>query len=242
MNRTDRKRILYVGMTACLVLLSLFSSDMPSGWSQSVEQPDQANPLLIVERQVRVFGWIFPRRFNTAQGQEARYHFLVWQGGASPNALIQTPADDLDFHDALVRLGAQPGDNLPMAAWTQRHNHNHSASKQTVTGSQIDIRIAWPENPTGIPLKQLFRNSVLSPQSSVLSPRFGGNRDRWFNRVPFAPRPGCLVCLYSCPSGKVSNAGLSIADYVKVPDRFRVDSARLPPDGTPVVVSFTPQS
>lgn len=241
MNRTDPKRILWGGLTMCLVSC-LVSLGIPSGWSQSADLPNPTTPLLLVEREVRVFGWIFPNRFNTAQGQEARYHFLVWQGGTSPNALIQTPVDDLDFHDALVQLGAQPGNNLSMAAWTRRHDHDHPGPKQTVSGSHIDIRVAWQENPTGLSLQQLFKDSVLSPQSSVLSPRFGGNRDRWFNRVPFAPRPGCLVCLYSCPSGKVSNGGLSIADYVEVPDRLSVDAEQLPPDGTPVVVSFTPQA
>ena len=214
------------GLLVGLVLFGL------AGWSRSADQPSRAAPLRIVEekRQVRVLGRIFPQRFNAAQGQEARYHFLVWQDGTSPHALIQTPVDDLDFHAALLRLGARPGNTLPMAAWTERHEH--PASHQTVTGSRLAIRVSWQDNPTGLALEQVFKDAALSP-------RFGGNRDRWFNRIPFAPRPGCLVCLYSCPSGKVSNGALSIADYIDSPARFMADTEQLPPDGTPVVVSFT---
>ncbi len=224
-----------------IILLSIWGG---SSFSQSTDKPTEAMPLLVLteQKEVRVFGQIFPSRFNAATGPEAQYHFLVWQGGTSPGALIQTPADDLDFHDAILGLGAQPGNKLTMAAWTGRHNHDNPAPKQTVTGSQIDIRIAWVDNPSGLSIEQAFLNSVLSPQSSVLSPRFSGNRDRWFNTIPLVPRPGCLMCLYSCPSGKVSNEALSIADYIREPQYFRADTDRLPPDGTAVIVTFQLQS
>src|SRR5499426_3085243 len=81
--------------------------------------PTAATPLVVMSetKQVQVFGIIYPSRFNAAQGDEAHYHLLVWQGGTSANALIETPADDLALHSALVKLGAQPGDNLTMASW-----------------------------------------------------------------------------------------------------------------------------
>ncbi len=214
------------GVLACLVL-------GVTGESRAAEPLSRTSPLRIVGEQVQVFGWIFPRGFNAAAGPEAGYHFLVWQDGTSPHALIHTPADDLDFHAALLRLGARPGKPLPLAAWTGRPQH--PASHQTVTGSRLTIRVSWPDNPAGLALEQVFARGPLSPY-------FGGNRDRWFNRIPFAPRPGCLVCLYSCPSGKVSNGALSIADYMSSPTRFTADTGRLPPDGTPVVVSFALES
>ncbi|MCE2486686.1 MAG: hypothetical protein J4F42_14325 [Desulfurellaceae bacterium] len=158
-----------------------------AGWARAADGPSQALPGLVEEKgRVLVSGRIFPRRFNAAQGPQARYHFLVWHNGTSPHALIQTPVDDLDFHAALLRLGAQAGKSLPMAAWTERHTH--PASHRTLTGSRLAIRVSWQDNPAGLPLERVFK-------AAALSPRFGGNRDRWFNRIPFAPRPGCLVCL-----------------------------------------------
>ncbi|MGE0680364.1 MAG: YdjY domain-containing protein [Candidatus Binatia bacterium] len=208
-----------------------------------VDEPLETN---LATKEVKVFGIIYPTRFNSAQGEEARYHLLVWKGGVSTNALIETPVDDLKFHDALVSLGAHPGDNLTMASWNKRHDPNHPASRKKVAGSPLNVRLSWEDKPLGISIEQAFRvlqgqvNDSLRP-SLVPSPewRFGGNRDRLFNKIPFAPRPGCLACLYSCPSGKVSNGALSVHDYVETPSRFTVNTDILPPDGTPVIVTFS---
>ncbi len=203
-------------------------------------------------KEVQIFGVIYPRRFNAAEGEEAHYHLLVWRGGTSANALIETPADDLAFHAALRTLGARPGDNLTMASWNKRHDPDHPAPRKKVAGSPLNIRLSWDDKPSGIPIEQVFRTiqnpttdsllQSLAPNLQPLAPRlqwrFGGNRDRWFNTIPLAPRPGCLACLYSCPSGKVSNGALSIHDYMENPSRFEADLSVLPPDGTPVIVTF----
>jgi hypothetical protein len=209
--------------------------------------PTADMPLVVSaeKNEVQVFGLIHPTHFNTARSGEAHYHLLVWRNGTSPNALIETPADDLAFHDALLKLGGQPGDNLAMAAWNERHDEHSTAPHAMVTGSPLYVRLSWEGNPTGILIDQAFRrfrlqssDSRLWTLDSRLDWRFGGNRDRWFNRIPLAPRPGCLVCLYSCPSGKVSNGALSIHDYVTAPSRFEANADILPPDGTPVIVTF----
>ena len=206
----------------------------------------------VTTKEVKIFGVIYPARFNSAEGDEARYHLLVWQGGTSANALIETPVDDLAFHDALASLGALPGDNLTMSSWNKRYDPNHPEPKRKVEGAHLDIRFSWKEQPLGIPIAQAFQGaqkreyetfpqsqvSSLQSQAPSLQWRFGGNRDRLFNTIPFAPRPGCLACLYSCPSGKVSNRALSVHEYVETPSRFAANTAILPPDGTPVVVTF----
>jgi len=207
---------------------------------QTKAEPTSTTPLIVVPeaKEVRIFGTIYPSRFNAAQGGEAHYHLLVWQGGTSTNALVETPADDLALHGALSTLGGQPGDNLSMASWNQRHDAHSVAPLQKVTGSALEIRISWEGNLTGIPTEQAFRQSALYAPQSASDWRFAGNRARWFNRVPLAPRPGCLACLYSCPSGKVSNGALSVHDYVMAPSRFVANTDILPPDGTPVIVTF----
>lgn len=204
-------------------------------------------PLVIVRetKEVQVAGIIYPARFNAAQGEEAHYHLLVWRGGTSTNALIETAADDLAFHDALLDLGGQPGNNLTMAAWHERYDRHSPAPLMKVSGSPLDVRLSWEGNAPGIALARAFRHpGFVGEDSRTRSPdpeltwRFAGNRARWFNHLPLAPRPGCLACLYSCPSGKVSNGALSIRDYVLSPSRFYADTDVLPPDGTAVVVTF----
>jgi hypothetical protein len=208
----------------------------------------------LAAKEVKIFGIIYPQRFNSAQGEEAHYHLLIWKDGTSENALIETPADDLAFHDALISLGAHPGDNLTMASWNKRHDADHPAPREKVAGSPLEVRITWQDNPIGVSMEQALQQQKAKDESQAMSPesratihesrapnlafRFGGNRERLFNKIPFAPRPGCLACLYSCPSGKVSNGALSVHDYVETPSRFTVNTDILPPDGTPVIVTF----
>ncbi len=242
----SKRRTQYVALFVLLLFCCIATQGQAAG------EPTSAASLVVLSetKEVQVVGVIYPTRFNSAQGEEAHYHLLVWQGGTSANALIETAADDLVFHDALLKLGGQPGDNLMMAAWTERHDAQSAASQAKILGSPIDIRISWEGNPAGIPVVQALRQSAIhntqstigrsairDPQSAI-DWRFGGNRARWFNRVPLVPRPGCLACLYSCPSGKVSNGALSIHDYVTSTAPFRADIAVLPPDGTPVTVTF----
>src|SRR5215813_5546989 len=228
MERLSLGRLIVL-LCGCLVLAR------PTGAA-----PTAATPLVVISetKQVQVFGIIYPSRFNAAQGDEAHYHLLVWQGGTSANALIETPADDLALHDALATLGAQPGDNLTMAAWNQRHDAYSAAPLEKVTGSMLEVRISWEGNPGGLPVDEVFQQSAIRNPQSAIAWRFGGNRARWFNRVPWAPHPGCLVCLYSCPSGKVSNGALSVHDYVAAPSHFLANTDILPPDGTPVIVTL----
>lgn len=220
------------------------------GAAPSVSEPLETS---VAAKEVKIFGTIYPKRFNLAQGEEAHYHLLVWKGGTSVDALIETPVDDLAFHDALVSLGAQPGDNLTMSSWNKRYDSDHPAPREKVAGSLLSVRLSWKEKPLGIPIEQAFhirqeqgKDSILQspvPNPQFLTPnpkwRFGGNRDRLFNKIPFAPRPGCLACLYSCPSGKVSNSALSVHDYVATPSRFTANTDILPLDGTPVIVTFS---
>ncbi len=210
-------------------------------------EPTGEQPLVVdtEKKEIQLYGVIYPERFNAARGDEAHYHLLVWHQGKSPNALIETPADDLDFYTALVKLGATPGNNLSMTSWTERKDEHRTASHEKVTGSSLDIRIVWKGKYDSIPVSQLFRqshsltqNSELGTSNPELKWRFGGNRDRLFNKFPMLSRPGCLVCLYSCPSGKVSNAALSIHDYVTFSSHFAANIAILPPDGTPVIMTF----
>jgi len=227
-------------MKFLLTVLSAVLLENTPSYGQTRERPTLVAPLLVVPqtKEVQIFGTIYPARFNAALGDEAHYHLLVWQGGQSANALIETPVDDLAFHDALVALGAHPGDNLDMAAWNERNHAHPPIALAKVTGSPLEARIAWNTKPLGVPVAQVFRQSLTPDPQPLVEWRFGGNRDRWFNLIPLAPRPGCLACLYSCPSGKVSNAALSIHEYVETPSRFRADTTLLPPDGTPVVVTF----
>ena len=157
-------------MKFVLTVLSviLLCSRLSNG--QAMDRPTLVAPLVVSAetKEVQVFGLIYPARFNAAQGDEAHYHLLVWQGGSSPNALIETPADDLALHDALSTLGAQPGNNLTMASWNQRHDAQSVAPLEKVTGSVLDIHLSWDGNPTDLPIDQAFRHAGLRTSDAGL--------------------------------------------------------------------------
>jgi hypothetical protein len=233
-NETHRNQILAL----LLIVLGFYSGAMGSEAAHVELSADHSMVVDAGGKAIRIFGRIYAQRFNNAQGDEAHYHLLVWNKGTSLQALIETPVDDLAFHAELLKLGARPGNNLNMAAWTHRHNAHDTASHTKVTGSALDIRIAWDTSPASIPISHIFVQLPARSRDSLMAWRFGGNRDRLFNQLPFGSRPGCLVCLYSCPSGKVSNSALSIHDYVATPSRFVVNTNLVPVDGTPVIVPF----
>jgi len=219
--------------------LLILCSNVTAAYAVTAE-PSAEQPMVVRgdAKEIQIFGRIYAQRFNAAQGEEAHYHLLVWNQGTSPTALIETPVDDLVLHAELLKLGAKPGDNLTIASWNKRNEEQSAAPREKVTGSEIVIRVAWKEKPEGISVSDIFSRSLIPDSRPPVVLRFGGNRDRLFNKLPFRPRPGCLVCLYSCPSGKVSNSALSVHDYVSAPARFVANTTLLPPDGTPVIVTF----
>jgi hypothetical protein len=223
-----------------LLLMVLAVGSRAIGNTALPVEPSAEHPMVVhaETKEIRLFGRIYAQRFNDAQREEAHYHLLVWNKGTSPTALIETPVDDLAFHTEVMKLGARPGNNLSMAAWTHRLDAHDTASHETVTGSALDIRIAWSANPSGVLISRVFTQSPATSTHPLMTWRFGGNRDRLFNQMPFGSRPGCLVCLYSCPSGKVSNSALSVHDYVVTPTRFVANTNLVPADGTPVIVTF----
>ena len=103
--------------------------------------------LSVEEKTVTVYGVIYPDRFNRAEGNTARYHLITWNEGHSTNGLIETPVDDLAFHDALVTIGAQSGNNMSMDAWVRRFDPTSRASQQKVRGSGLAVSLTWPPRP-----------------------------------------------------------------------------------------------
>jgi hypothetical protein len=158
-------KVLFVVTFVMVLFWSTPGHDQRSVW------PTVTTPLVVdaEAKEVQVFGIIYPTRFNAAQGDEVQYHLLVWQGGTSKAALIETPVDDLVFHEALVALGAQPEDNLTMVSWSTRHDRQSAAPREKALGSSLDVWIAWDSNLRGISVDQAFRQSANDDLRSTLA-------------------------------------------------------------------------
>ena len=184
------------------------------------------------QKEIRVLATAHPDRF---EGLLARlfgmpgYHLLVWEKGhAATHALFVTAASDSTLHDALVQIGAIPGNALGIDTWNERKNPDHPAPDKRISGSPIDLFVQWADRDP-VPLIDLIHD----PGGKGMDFRFGGHRA---NQAAW--HSGCGVCLYSCPGSKVGNAAYTVRDYTQKTTQFRIRKDQFPARGTSVTLIF----
>lgn len=171
------------------------------------------------------------RAFAASSPPDERYHALVHdEGGAASKALLVTSVPDTRVARLLREFGADDAGGVPMAAWTLRWmplipqpGHHHTR------GTQVEVWIHWAGASRPYALGELLGDTG----GQGVTMRFAGNEehdDTW--------RSGCILCLFSCPGGVVSNAAYSIRDHHFGETRFDPGD-ELPPDGTAVTVTLS---
>ncbi len=182
----------------------------------------------LVNRYVSFPGIIHPKHYNKYRDRANGHHFIVWTGGGNAKkALITTPVSDEQILDALLIIGAIPGDNLTAETWTKRDDPSSVEPDQRVEGTKIDIYVQWEEEE--LSADQIF----LESEKKDFEFRVGGHRD-----LISVWNSGCVTCLFSCPGGRTSNANYTIRDQAQDRKRFVADVSKLPKDGTSVLVRF----
>lgn len=158
------------------------------------------------------------------------YHLIVWEDGrASHAALFRAEVTDVQVLNALEKLGAKPGNALPMETWDERKNPESKAPDKIIQGPPVEILVKVPGRAKPLTLGEILED----PGKRGFDMRFGGHREnipKW--------KSGCVVCLYSCPGSKIGNARYTVRDYEKEATRFRVKPGVLPEDGTRVTIVF----
>jgi len=171
-----------------------------------------------------------PSSFRASTPPDHRYHALVSGGGSASGAsLLVTDTDDLRIAAALRELGAMDGGGVPMAAWTLRRLPFVPQPSRRVSGSLVRVQVEWSGSGGPRDLADLLDD----PGGRGVEMRFGGNEAQnhhW--------ESGCIVCLYSCPGGVISNAAYTIRDHQRGTTHFD-PSPLCPPDGTPVRVHLS---
>ena len=216
MHSPRRNQSLVAGLTAILLSAACRGEDREPG-RLIVRGPDEVEFTAVVNSRAFESGWAMPG-----------YHAIVWKGGRMAHAaLLQTDVSDAQILDALAKLGAIPGNNLPMEVWEERKNPKDPAADTVIAGPAVQVLLRLPSRADLVPLAAVLEDSA----GRGLDMRFGGNAaniPKW--------KSGCIVCLYSCPGSKVGNARYTVRDYTKDVTRFRPKPGILPPDGTHVGV------
>ncbi len=169
-----------------------------------------------------------PTDFEGALPPDHQYHALVHEGGsAAGKALFLTEAADTTVARLLREMGAEDGGGVPMSAWNLRWVPLVPQPAARVQGTPVRVEVHWVTEAgeaVTLPLGDLLRD----PGGKGTSFRFGGNEDQnhhWDS--------GCILCLFSCPGGVISNAAYTIRDHQRGATHF-LPSDRMPVDGTAV--------
>ena len=157
------------------------------------------------------------------EGDMAGYHLIVWKdGGAADAALFRADVSDVEVLDALESLGATPGDALDLGSWEERHDPSSWKPDRAIEGPPVEILVRFGDGDSWLRLDDIVDDRL----RLGFDMRLGGHRAN----IP-AWKSGCVVCLYSCPGGKVGNRSYTVRDFVKQTTRFAAKETVLPPDG-----------
>ena len=176
------------------------------------------NQVLIVnkdKKEVRIEAEVNGKYFT-----EATRHGVVYKGGANgEKSILRGLADEKKLYDALLSLGAKPGNNVKLT---------DTGKGVKTQGTKLNVTVTWDGLGKEIP----FSNIITSSETRLMDIRFGGNI-----KNATAKNTGCILCLDSCPVGITSNAAYAFGESSTV--KFYGNKNVLPKDGTKVTVIFT---
>lgn len=189
--------------------------------SEPLNFPTKESPLMIDEKGKRVLIYTEVNEMNVHQWN---VHWgVVFKGGRfQDRAILRAYSNQLDFHDALIKIGAKPGNNL-----------NKDTIGQYVKGDTLDIRATWPGLGKELSLNEIF----IDEKGKNFNIKFGGNR-----KASEEQNTGCVTCLESCWISISSNSNYpqtgSIKRFLNPNSHFKGRADVLPGDGKPVILIY----
>lgn len=230
-NPAPLRKWLLAGFTSLGFLLEMLA---PAAWAQSkdAKAPSQAAKL-VIDRSARSVSFdaeVQAGHFTSLLSFPKHHHLIVWKGGrATGKALFVAEANDLEIQRALESLGGQAGNNLTLDSWERRSDFSNPDPDRTVQGSLVEVTVSWPgHKPVSV------REFLDDRGKRGFVFRLGGHE----GLIPVW-KSGCVVCLESCPGGRISNERYTLRDHFRGTAEFPLRPGVLPPDGTRVRVTLT---
>ncbi|MEN6317177.1 MAG: YdjY domain-containing protein [Syntrophaceae bacterium] len=157
----------------------------PSVKTWPKDWPTKAKPLVadMKNRAVKMYTEVSLRHLT-----ETTTHWGIGcrTGKYADKFILISPAEPLDFHDALIGIGAKPGNNLALDSYGKY-----------ITGDRLNVTASWPGLKKPFDISDIFYDSTGKGYQIL----FGGNR-----AASEKMKTGCLTCLESCPISITSNA------------------------------------
>jgi len=176
------------GFRTVLLAIIVFAASLSALPPDAVAQSAKLSPGSPLSVDMGAGTVSFLAEVNTAMAGETLQHFAVFRdGGYADKALFKGHASPRMLYDALALLGFRPGDNVTMKNWGYTR----------VEGEPLRVSVTFPGSGKTLDISDLVRD----PGGRALDMRFGGN----LKAAAGADSSGCLICLFSCPMGVVSN-------------------------------------
>lgn len=126
-----------------------------------------------------------------------------------------------DFYNALIEIGAKPGENMTPNNATTTH----------VEGTPIKVEVTWKGAGRNYDINEVIKDS----NGKQINFRFGGNL-----AMAKEKNTGCLSCLDSCPVGIISNDAYTYgAVETRKEVKFTGIDSVLPEDGTYIATIYS---
>jgi ferredoxin len=209
------KKHLFVLPLILVVFFVLFTMSL----AFSVEATLTPQNPIIVDTKARIVSTL--AELNGKYFVETTRHAVVFKGGKfGDKSVFAGLVDPKTFHEALVKTGFKPGNNMTM----------DNKEKTFVAGDLLDVSVTWKGAKKIYSLDEVIKDSSKRP----IAIHFGGN-------LPLAleKNTGCLICLDSCPVGITSNSAYTYgAVEMRKETGFTGNKDVLPADRSLVVITF----
>ena len=213
-------RLLFVGVVATLILSA---TGVDPSWSADLTTlPDKAHPLFIdlKKRQILLYTEV-----NLKNWDKTNPHWgVVYRNGKlGEKAILSAYSSPEEFHGALLKIGAHPGNNL-----------TPDQTNAFVRGDELSVSVIRPDLDKTLALADIF----FDQSGKGFHIRFGGNLERAAKE-----KTGCITCLESCPVGITSNAAYptisSWKRFLSPNSLFKGKAENLPTQaGAPVILIY----
>jgi hypothetical protein len=183
--------------------------------------PTKETPLIIDEKGKRVLIYTEVHEMNVHQSN-VHWGVVFKEGKFQDRAILKGYSNQLAFHDALLKIGAKPGNTL-----------SKDTIGQYVQGDILEVKATWPGLGKELSLNDIFVDEKGKP----FTIKFGGNR-----KASEEKNTGCITCLESCWISISSNANYpqtgSIKRFLNPNSRFKGNANVLPSNGKPVILIY----
>jgi hypothetical protein len=214
---TQLLKALTVGVVATLIIS--WAGNVLAADRDDPFLPSRSTPLRIdsINKRVLIYAEVNPKSFD----QSNSHWGVVYQGGKlKDRAILLGFCTPQAFFDALLQIGARPGNNLTLRS-----------SGETVQGEELTVTVVIPGQNKILSLSDILEDS----SGKGFQIHFGGNRQRAMEE-----QTGCITCLESCPIGITSNAAYpAISSFKRMMSpnsKFKGQAEKLPRQGGLVLI------